>query len=394
MSELITTNDDRATIRWKLLTGASALALTAYVSSVGAATADDTDHPPVWIELGAQLDQVQGMSSPFTAPFLTITPTPDPYKHGSPLDAEKASRFSLGGDLNLTFQPEASDWVFSAGIRYGRSHKRNDTHHQTFLVHRYPAPFYAYYQYYYPSIPYPAYVTKTGRNANFADSKIDQSERHMIVDFQAGKDVGLGMFGHGATSVLSGGVRMARFSAHTDVNIHARPDVIQFARNVGAYHFPYKYSKFASYYLAGQAKRDFHGIGPTLSWKASVPVAGQVDDGQLSLDWGIDAALLFGRQSAEVSHKGANYHVTELLFKDYFTSHQTPAVSHSRSRNVTVPNLGASLGITYRLQDAKLSIGYRYDTFLNAMDTGIDAAKKSNVTFNGPYASISIGIGD
>ena len=33
MSELIQKNDNRATIRWKLLTGASALALTAYVSS-------------------------------------------------------------------------------------------------------------------------------------------------------------------------------------------------------------------------------------------------------------------------------------------------------------------------------------------------------------------------
>ena len=42
----------------------------------------------------------------------------------------------------------------------------------------------------------------------------------------------------------------------------------------------------------------------------------------------------------------------------------------------------------------KFSIGYRYDTFLNAMDTGIDVAKKSNLTFQGPYASISIGLGD
>ncbi len=38
MSELINTHDNRATIRWKLLTGASALALTAYVSSTSAGT--------------------------------------------------------------------------------------------------------------------------------------------------------------------------------------------------------------------------------------------------------------------------------------------------------------------------------------------------------------------
>ena len=41
MSELIKNNDNRATIRWKLLTGASALALTAYVSSAAVAKAED-----------------------------------------------------------------------------------------------------------------------------------------------------------------------------------------------------------------------------------------------------------------------------------------------------------------------------------------------------------------
>ena len=54
MSELIQKNDNRATIRWKLLTGASALALTAYVSSAGMAKAEDTDRPPIWIELGGR----------------------------------------------------------------------------------------------------------------------------------------------------------------------------------------------------------------------------------------------------------------------------------------------------------------------------------------------------
>ena len=41
MSELIQKHDNRATIRWKLLTGASALALTAYVSSTAMAGAED-----------------------------------------------------------------------------------------------------------------------------------------------------------------------------------------------------------------------------------------------------------------------------------------------------------------------------------------------------------------
>ena len=57
-------------------------------------------------------------------------------------------------------------------------------------------------------------------------------------------------------------------------------------------------------------------------------------------------------------------------------------------------NFGGFAGLSWKSDHAKVSIGYRYDTFLNAMDTGIDAAKKSNLTFNGPYASISVGLGD
>ena len=56
MSELIQKHDNRATIRWKLLTGASALALTAYVSSTAMAGAEDS-RPLIWIELGAQLNR-------------------------------------------------------------------------------------------------------------------------------------------------------------------------------------------------------------------------------------------------------------------------------------------------------------------------------------------------
>ena len=52
MSELIVNTDNRATIRWKLLTGASAAALAAYLSSAGMARAEDAARPVVWLEAG------------------------------------------------------------------------------------------------------------------------------------------------------------------------------------------------------------------------------------------------------------------------------------------------------------------------------------------------------
>jgi hypothetical protein len=36
---------------------------------------------------------------------------------------------------------------------------------------------------------------------------------------------------------------------------------------------------------------------------------------------------------------------------------------------------------------------YRADFFFGAMDGGIDTAKKENVGFYGPFATISIGLG-
>ena len=52
MSELIAAHDNRAVIRWKFLTSASALALTVCFSTPGLAA--DVDRPQVWIELGGQ----------------------------------------------------------------------------------------------------------------------------------------------------------------------------------------------------------------------------------------------------------------------------------------------------------------------------------------------------
>jgi hypothetical protein len=66
---------------------------------------------------------------------------------------------------------------------------------------------------------------------------------------------------------------------------------------------------------------------------------------------------------------------------------------HTRSRNVVVPNIGGSVGLSWRVEDFKVNLGYRADFFFNAMDGGIDATKNEDRAFFGPYASVSIGLG-
>ena len=376
MSELMDIRDHRVTIRRKLLISVSALALTVYVSSTGLARAEDTERPPLWIELGGQMESMQGTSSPFIAPFMTaITPTPGPYHDDIFSKGQEAPRFAFGGEGKISFQPQDSDWIFSAVIRYGRSRANKHIHQQS-----------------------PALTSLSGGAqymALFADTKATQSEHHAIVDFSAGKDVGLGRFGHDGTSTFSAGVRFAQLSAHSDVRASGRPSVYVFPRQ-----FNRTQISFYNNTMWAHADRDFRGVGPSLSWKASAALVGNKHDGELTLDWGIDGAVLFGRQKAKTDHTTQAYlfPYTSFYHGQYQGYYYTRVYNHphqdARSKRVTVPNIAAFAGVSWQTEHAKVSIGYRYDTFLNAMDTGIDVAKKSNVTFNGPFASISIGLGD
>ena len=393
MSELIQKNDNRATIRWKLLTGASALALSVYVSSAGVARAEDAGHPLIWLDLGGQMEQIEGLSAPFTADFMTTVPDPDSYKTDIFSNNQRPPRFAFGFDGKLSFQPEDSPWIFSAGIRYGRAHTTRHQHQQGAeplgLETNIPNP-----------VPYPIFA------APLADVAMREDESHAILDFSAGKDVGLGMLKHKIDSTISAGVRFAQFSTASSVDISARPNIGYVHRHaLAGFHIPLP--TFNQYFLTGETARSFKGVGPSLSWNASAPIAGNAEDGELSLDWGINGAMLFGRQRAKVSHETQDSFLSQLHctrtrrgvcngYKPrYLSEYPSPHGNHSiRSRRVTVPNIGGFAALTARFRDAKVSIGYRYDTFLSAMDVGIDVAKKSNMLFHGPYASISIGLGD
>jgi len=409
MSELIQKNDNRATIRWKLLTGASALALTAYVASAGMANADDADRPTVWIEFGGQMEQLQGMNAPFTAPFMSLTPTPDVYKGMSFTGSQDQARFSFGEEAAITFQPEDSTWNFSAGIRYGRSHSKRHRHQEQ-LVGSHHFSFSTHATYFYPSTSYtrttafgPYSGTVKPSAHKLADTNTRSKEQHLILDFTAGKDVGLGLFGRSGSSTLNVGVRFASFTTRTQAYITARPSVnIKTEIFSSTRHYPSAtirltapeyFATFHQFLMSASARRSFKGVGPTLSWNASAAIAGNEESTELVLDWGINAALLFGKQKAKTAHWTKEYyHISQR--SGYPMVYPTRTHHSTRSRSVAVPNIGGFASLSLKWTNAKISFGYRYDTFLNAMDVGIDAAKKSNVTFNGPYASISFGLGD
>ena len=382
MSELIQKSDSRAAIRWKLLTSVSALAL---ISSISVARAEDTSHPLIWLELGGQMDNIRGQGAVFAPAFIAANPNSPVLNSVTPLQAQQPSKFGFSEDGKIAFQPEDSDWVFSAAIQYGRSSNSRKVHHQTYNV--YPTK-------YNSGVPHPGWLDYKHK---FADTQASRQENHAILDFSAGKDVGLGMFGKESISTLSLGVRIAQFASKAAVSMRALPDMQFDVLPLPSYYLTLHLPYFHTYHATGHAARSFRGVGPTVSWTGSTPFVGNQQDGELTFDWGANAALLFGKQKAKVRHQeSAHYFSRYAGFHGhpYILTYQNPIGGHDTDRSVTVPNVGGSVGLSWRARDFKVSLGYRADIFFGAMDTGIDAVKKSNLTFNGPYASISVGLGD
>ena len=142
--------------------------------------------------------------------------------------------------------------------------------------------------------------------------------------------------------------------------------------------------------------RSFTGAGPSLSWDANATLIGNPGASTLTFDWGLNGALLFGRQKAEAIHSTMAHHVPNgfsLTQGAIPTIYPTTVHHTSRSRSVVVPNVGGFAGLSLRFPNAKVSLGYRIDAFFGAMDGGIDTHKTYDRDFYGPFATISIGLG-
>jgi hypothetical protein len=376
-----TNNMRRKDIRWQLLATVSAAAL---LGSAYAADAADSDRPLIWIEAGGQLERLSGDPAPFSPAFFSLVPAAN---LAPMVNTQRPSPYSIGEEGKISFSPENSDWVFSAAIRYGRSHAARHLHHQTPIPGGL-GPVYAYYG---------AFVLATNfpqNNLSYGDGQTSLSESHLILDFQAGKDVGLGMFGAHGSSVVSAGVRLAQFTSGSGVTLHARNYTFNFATaTTGKYRLPLAFHQ--TYAAVLHANRNTHAVGPSISWDASLPIAGNASDSTINFDWGVNAAALFGRQRAQVHHQTTGYYFkVHPNFAKYTHNYANHPADQNRSRSVMIPNLGGFAGLSFHYGDAKISFGYRGDFFFGALDGGIDQRKSTTIGFCGPFASLSVGLGD
>jgi hypothetical protein len=358
---------NRVPLRRYLLTTVSAAAFSiSFAAAAQNARAEDADHPVLWIEVGGAFDQVSDSTTRWLPPNMTpgiSNPPPGPFG--------KLPSLGYDADLKLSFTPDDSDWIFSAGIRYGRLLRGpKNSHDQTDKLLTFGTDGVV-----------TQYVLAQG---NFSNASQRSKASHAILDFQAGKDVGVGLFGQ---SVLSGGIRIVKLNESAQGNLTALVSAPYVEYNPGE----------VGHKASFATKHSFDGLGPSISWDASTPIVGTLSGG-FSFDWGANAAILFGRQKAKISlHTKDTRYISAANYDNHYVSNSV-VLSHltkspMRAKEVVVPNVGGFAGLSWHLPNAKISLGYRADFFFGAMDGGIDTAKKENVGFYGPFASVSVGIG-
>jgi hypothetical protein len=379
MSELMY-KQTTGSLRKTLLTTVCGLALLPFVAKSTNANADDLDRPSVWVSLSGQAERIEGSPEIFNPPFLAQFD----YLNLDPvLPLQHPARYAVGGAAAISIEPNGTDWVFTAAVRYGRSNGQKHVYQQV------------------PPISYPYQVLfqpmkmKVQATLKHLNAAATNAETHAVVDFQVGRDFGLGIFGAKDDSVLALGVRFAQFSSRRSASLNGVPDFYHFGSQQ-------KYGVGRSnhqYYGTLTTHNNFHGIGPSLSWNASHSVLGSEDDASVALDWGVNASVLFGRQKIEGDTSATWKHYTRYLRAVPFSAHYARVITYQqhpnidRSHNVAVPNIGGFAGISLRYPNAKVSLGYRADFFFGAMDGGIAARKTYDRSFHGPFATISVGLG-
>lgn len=246
--------------------------------------------------------------------------------------------WSIGGEFG--FRPAEGPWFFVGRLRYGRSgtDKLSGS--------------YAY----------------SGEERSFTDrASVRHREEHLIADLEIGRDVGLGLLGEGASLRLFGGVRFGQFKGE------------------GAVSSSYSFTGYGGQFEGSggidfDIDRTFTGAGPRIGLDAVIPLPLAQ---QLALDVGVSGALLFGKQKLKASGT-------------LITALASSAYDMDRSKSAVVPNLEASLALSWLVSDsAKFSLGYRVDRYFDVYDTsgGFGQHDEGDRVLHGPFLKISIGGG-
>jgi hypothetical protein len=332
------------------------------------------------LQFGGNFSQLADDWQHYRPSFVSMLPDGLP----SPTSVEESPDNGFDWEGKLSIQPENSDWVLKAGIRYGRSGTNGQ-------LHKSLAPQTAAFPITGRACTGPLHRCTAFANADanrLVDAETNAREQHTMADFTVGKEIGIGMFGADGKGTIGGGVRMAQLAtdAFADLNMNA---------NWAATHTnprgAFAQQTWHLYQGVSKEHRSFHGWGPQVTWDADQPVWGVAESGEVSIDWGLNAAFLLGQQKIDLQQLETDTPCSSTVAGCVLPTNAPQAVI--RSRHVLGPNLGGYNGASMRYHSSKISFGYRADTFFNAMDGGQDTARSYTRGFYGPYLNVSLGLG-
>jgi outer membrane receptor protein involved in Fe transport len=342
---------------------------------------------PLTIELGGQVQRHDAPYAPLAPDFVAdFSEAVDPTNvQNRDLD------WGDGREVRLAYRPGTGPWSVAAGLRYGRGNASVPLIHASEAAGpvRCGIPDFSPYAVVCdPDHPFhDPTVLATG--VNWSDASAREREEHNIVDFEVGRDFGLGALDSGR---VAAGLRHASFESMTATAIDGIPDMTLLE---GWAVFP---ASRNHYRTTIEGQREFEGWGPTLTAEAAHRLLGGDETGSLNVEWKATAGLLFGKQEAAVTGTYASGFY-ESKYTNMQPSDELPLLTpgpidvEPRSADVEVPVLDLSLGLSYAIQRLKVGAGYRWERYFDVLDVGYDKHQDADRTIDGPYFKIAVGFG-
>ena len=296
-----------------------------------------------------------------------------------------------GRSVTITYRPEGSPWSVSAAARYGRTNSDTARERLSFDVIQhvcaFPSGSVSANDFCDPESPYYLPIATNYPATSWSDGSARNSEKHEIADFQVGRDVGLGSLP--LASRFGAGVRYGAFSSSSRLSGGAfwTEPLIE-----GWVYYGVPLGRYSNHL---ETKREFSGFGPTLSWDAAMRLLGSDEAGHLDLDWSIVGGALIGKQETDFAGEERIARYLGSIFGTPTPVGEpiTIAAPQSRSKDVTVPMLDLSLGLSYEVGRMKVGTGYRWERYFNVLDGGYAEHQSYDRTIDGPYFKIAVGFG-
>jgi outer membrane receptor protein involved in Fe transport len=345
------------------------------------ANPDHTGSYPLTVEIGGQVQR-------HDAPYADLTPVSAASFTGA-LDTTQAQNRNLdwgdGREVRLTYALPGDAWRVSAGYRIGKTNGTDQTLNFVLADEGCGGTT--------AQCDQAAQAGYTGepfffKAYNYSDVTVTNREEHTVVDFDVGRDVGMGM---GVASSVSAGLRYAQLKSATHMQMFGAANW-----DLPEQFVLFKYSSNTHYKSDLTASREFKGAGPTLSWDAAKRLWGP-DTSHLDLEWSLTGGVLFGKQKTTLKgDETSAYFSGKYYNREVLQSGPTVDITNNpaaRSKSVTAPLLDLSAGLAYETGRFKVDAGYRWERYFNVLDAGYAERKNVDRTIDGPYFKIAVGFG-